>query len=104
MEASVSDTFHPFFKLVQVIDTLCLNKIGTGIALLCQSRHPQFKWIGKRIGCRTDKHFRWVLNIISALELALIPHILHHLKELDGINIMHVGRHGVIAKVGVITG
>ena len=85
MQSPVASLLHPFFKFIQVVDTLGLDKLRAGCNFFCQSRNADFKWIGKRIGRRPHKHLRRAFDLVATEEFSLITHISHRLDQLHGV-------------------
>ena len=59
---------------------------------------------GKGVGRGSDEHLGPHLELLPAQELALVPHQLHRLDELDGVHVEDVRRLGWSPKLLVVAG
>ena len=99
MQAPFSCKPHPFFKFIQIVDTLGLNKLHSRSDFFCQSGDPDLKWICKGVGRSTHKHFRWALDVLSPEEFPFVPHVSDGLDQLHGIQIKNILSLRLIPKV-----
>ncbi len=104
MKAAIPDALHPLFEFLNIVDALGLNKIRPCLGLFGEAGDPQLKGIGKGICGSADEHLGRIQNVITPLKFSLVTHGPDHLHKLDGIDIIDVGRHGVIAKARMIAG
>ncbi len=80
MKPSISDLFHPFFKTINIKNTLGLNKLYTRSYFFCQADNPCIKWISKWVCRSPDKKTRRNGQLISSEKLSLVPHVFNGLN------------------------
>jgi len=83
---------------------LGLDEIGSGGYLLGEAIYSVFKGVSEGISGGSYKEIWFNRHLVSALEFFLISHILHHLDQLNGIEVEYTFRHRMIAKFLVVAG
>ena len=105
INAQIADHLHEFGELLHVIDDLGLDKIGAIGRLFPQSRSPVGKGLGKGVGCAAQKEPRlFTLDLLAALEPALVAQRPHHTEHLDGVHVKDPFGARMVAELLVITG
>ena len=80
-------------------------KSAPAAAFLASRGTRIFSGMGEGVGRRADEHARpAVLDLLAALEEVFVPHFLEHRNELDGVDVVDVLRHRVIAELLVVAG
>src|SRR3990167_4831157 len=104
VESHVGNHRHPFLKLFDIVNNLCLYEIGAGSNFLGKPYRTEFKGVGKGIFGSANKEF-WLggLQFLAGLKFLFVPKYFYHLDKLDGIYVKDAFCHRVIAEFLVIS-
>ncbi len=104
VQADGAHLLHPLLELGDVEDALGLHEVGAGLDLLLEAQGAELERVAERVLGAADVELRRDRHLVAALELGLVAHVLVHLDQVDGVEVVHALGLGVVAEAHVVAG